>query len=149
MCEMRGTGTCMWSCAPLTDGVACETALLASRLWCRSGSWPTPKDLADEAGLQWRSSATRLEEDLSRTQLACLEIEELMQGYRRFRHAGNRPPVALEMAALQRVAAWERIDPYLVFLPLLACIAGRTRRDHQRACAAAVVAVTGGHAARV
>lgn len=121
-----------------------DVGVAAARLWCRNASWPTEREIAEETGTPLETLGRLVDGFELRERLAQLEFEELMRAYRRLRQSGRLARDALVAAARQRAAAWYAIDSCLVYLPLLTCIAVRSRRDHQAACAQAVVAVLTG-----
>lgn len=108
----------------------------AAQLWCREATWP------DQAAIMQSSelSGALIEADL-RERVAVAEFGELMSSYRERRHAGACAADALEKAARERVAQLVEVDERLAFLPLLAAIAVRARRDHQAACLRAAACV--------
>lgn len=142
MHKNRGEVPSMWSVGTENEpAFQNNVGVAAARLWCRTASWPTEKEIADEAGVLPETVGFQARGSSLRERLAHIEFEELMRSYRRLRHSGRPARAALEVVARQRVTAWNAIDPCLVYFPLMACIAVRARRDHQGACARAAVDV--------
>lgn len=142
MRKHRGEVPSMWL-AGADSGSAFQhdVGIAAARLWCRNASWPTEREIAEEAGTSLETLGCLADGLELRERLAQLEVEELMRAYGRLRQSGRPARDALAAAARQRAAAWYAIDSCLVYFPLLTCIAVRSRRDHQAACAQAAVAV--------
>jgi hypothetical protein len=108
-------------------GLPPEQYVLA-RSWCRNLDWPRV-GTADSEGMDRFGPLGDV-----RTSLICEQIEALMLAYRLLRQTGVAAPAALQQAANARVAELANADPSLALLPLLCCIAGRARADHQLAC---------------
>jgi hypothetical protein len=96
----------------------------AALLWCRGGTWPTVRAIADEAGV---APSTVLREvgtarALRQLLVAC-EREAFARAVRAGRSAGVPARAAARRAARERTAQWRAVHPDLVWLPFLAALA--------------------------
>lgn len=138
-----------WAEVGSTDMDDCEPTpcypdpvlLTSAILWCRTMTWPTDGDIT--RATRSRSSRSPLAQHGPelRVLLVHTEIEALMLAYRLHRRRGLAASAALNKAVRERTDWLVALDPSLVYLPLLACVAGRAREDHRLACARALANV--------
>lgn len=115
--------------------------LTAAILWCRTMTWPTDGDIMSATRSESSGPPLALHGRALRVLLVHTEVEALMLGYRLHRRRGLAAPAALNQAVQDRTERLVALDPSLVYLPLLACVAARARDDHRLACARALVEV--------
>ena len=117
-----------------------DVVWVALRLWCTTATWPSNERIAEE--LQTGGGTIGVVDgDGIRERITQVEVEQLLRCYRTRREIGHLPSIALEAAAEERAVAWAALEECLVFVPLLASIAVRAHRNHQRACAVAIATV--------